>query len=124
MSDLDASWIDDARAFIEAAEWVFAKSYAAFAPHEWTSRRSAIERGISRQFTEFCRTISEQGYSRPWGRNLWPSLDLGEDTFWLYHEWFEPEQRTVINRWKTAELGTGPGRRAPAQMALFAEDQR
>ncbi|MFA9270793.1 MAG: hypothetical protein ACEQSX_08540 [Baekduiaceae bacterium] len=97
--------MDAARAFVEAASWVFAETYAAFAPHEYTTRWTCRERGIEADFEAFALLIESDGYWRRWGRNRWRSLSVGPWTFWLHWNLVESvRERTVINRWWTDRM--------------------
>jgi hypothetical protein len=104
--------------FIARADWRFAGTYAAFAPHEYTTRWSCRSRKIEDDFTRFCAWIEMEGYGRRWGRHLWPSIDVEGWTFWLYYEYFPPAERTVVNRWHSNQIGTGPGRQHDGQLRM------
>ena len=82
-----------ARAFIARAEWVFAETMAAFAPHEYCTRRTCRERGIDAEFTAFTELIERQGYDRRWGRQSYRSVDIGSMTYWLHWEQWSPAER-------------------------------
>ena len=91
--------LDDARAFVQAAEWTWASTYAHFAPHEYTTRWSCRARGIESEFEAFVRTIEAAGYWRPWGSHRWHSLNLDDRFYWLHWNIATVAERTVINRW-------------------------
>jgi hypothetical protein len=105
--------VDEAVVFIAGAEWVFAKTYAKTAPHEYTTLWSCRARGLGREFVAFARLIEDDGYWRDWGGRRWRSLNVGDRFYWLYWEHYEPEDRTIINRWTLA-----PQAQAPAQLSF------
>src|SRR4051812_40520423 len=77
--------LDDARAFVEAATWHFARTMP-WAPHEYTTRHRCRAQGIEADFESFVRLIESDGFWRPWGRHRWRSLALDAHVFWLHWE--------------------------------------
>jgi hypothetical protein len=112
--------LDDARAFIAAAEWVLAKNYGGPAAHEYCTRWTARARGIEREFEAFAKKIRLEGYWRTWSRWEWRTLDVPPHFYWLHHNPVSSvRERTVINRWVLAAKGA-----EPAQLRLDVEGLR
>jgi hypothetical protein len=91
--------MDEARTFIAKATWVWAKTYGAFAPHEYTTRERCREQRIEVEFEAFAALIESDGYWRPWGRHRCRSLDVDDRFYWLYWKPIPARERDVINRW-------------------------
>jgi len=54
---VDADVVKSTKAFVQAAEWTWASTYAHFAPHEYTTRWSCRARGIESEFEAFVREL-------------------------------------------------------------------
>lgn len=83
----------------------------------------AVKSGIEDGFQALVALIEDEGYDRRWGAHLWRSIDLADGlTYSLYWEYAAARaQRTIINRWKTSELGRG---RAPTRPCTTATGGR
>jgi hypothetical protein len=74
---------DDFAAFVRAVPWRFAKTMA-HAPHEYTLRKQARERGLESEFESAVRLIREEGYRQRYGSKVYTYYDVedGEGTVW------------------------------------------
>jgi hypothetical protein len=103
MSAVDEA-LDRARAFIEAAPWTFAKTYARFAPHEYTVRQQCRAQRLEAGFDDLAQLIEEAGFWRSWGGHRWRTIVIDDQAYWLYRVWVPVNERTVINRWHADQL--------------------
>lgn len=75
----------EARAFIEAGRWTFAKSMPEI-PHEYTLRK----REPARAFERFAALVKRYGYRARWGRATYTYLHVDGWKYWVIGD--------VINR--------------------------
>lgn len=95
--------LDEARAFIAKARWVFASTVPA-APHWYTVRRDCAGLGLDAEFVAFQALIEAHGYDRfdaRWPWRTWRTLDL-EDGFYY---WLDGKEN-LINRARPTEPAT------------------
>jgi|SRR4051812_45200333 hypothetical protein len=68
--------LDEARAFIERATWVYARTAPGW-PHWYAVRRDCAGIGLDADFVAFQAWIETAGYDRWWGWRTWRTLDVG-----------------------------------------------
>ena len=87
--------LEEIRTFIETQTWIFAKTYAAKAPHEYIVRGKCS--GTDEEFMAMARYIQEQGITMHfWGRpNKY--LFLGEKYYWVMKNGND-DPTMIINR--------------------------
>lgn len=54
------------RAFVDGRKWVFAKTYAAFCPHEYTLKRGYLDE----EFMWFCQFVWDNGFEAVYGKSM------------------------------------------------------
>jgi len=91
--------VEEAREFIAAHEWTFAKSMPKI-PH-WYVVRNECRSG--EEFEAFVTLIREQGYEKRWFKRTFIYLDIDE---WQYWTMGAPiSETTIINRAKNTVIG-------------------
>lgn len=87
--------LEEIRTFIETQTWIFAKTYATKAPHEYIVRGKCS--GTDEEFMAMARYIQEQGITMHfWGRpNKY--LFLGEKYYWVMKNGND-DPTMIINR--------------------------
>jgi hypothetical protein len=85
-------------AFIEGSTWVFAKTYAAYCPHEYVVGRGKIDR---REFEAAVLFIRRCGFDAYYGNRLGPYFIRGDYYYWTMGE--PVERCQIINRAKLAD---------------------
>ena len=71
--------VDKFKKFVETHRWIFAKTYAAFCPHEYTLQRDSKWE----DFAEFFEFIWNNGFDAYYGSNL-QRYFIDTDTGWYY----------------------------------------
>jgi hypothetical protein len=80
---LNGQDLDRAHAFIEGAEWIFARTVPEH-PHWYAVRRDCARAGLGTEFLWFQALIEEAGYDRWWGWRTWRTIDIDDGFFyWL-----------------------------------------
>ncbi|MCP4612923.1 MAG: hypothetical protein GY845_29880 [Planctomycetes bacterium] len=80
--------------FIDSANWVFAKTYAKTAPHEYAVREKNPD--LEYEFIYFVKFIREYGYEEKFWSKTHTYYDVGE---WKYWTMGNPvDETTIINR--------------------------
>ena len=80
--------------FIDSANWVFAKTYAKTAPHEYAVRD--INPHLEDEFVYFVKFIREHGYEEIFWGKPYTCYDVGK---WKYWTMGEPiEETDILNR--------------------------
>jgi len=80
--------------FIESADWVFAKTYAKTAPHEYAVREK--NPSLEDEFVYFVKFIRKHGYKEMFWNKAYTCYDVGE---WKYWTMGNPiDETTIINR--------------------------
>ncbi len=80
--------------FIDSADWVFAKTYAKTAPHEYAVRRKNPH--LEDEFVYFVKFIREHGYEEMFWSKPYTCYNVGE---WKYWTMGDPVDETeIINR--------------------------
>jgi hypothetical protein len=74
--------LDEARAFIARATWVFARTVPEW-PHWYAVRRDCARIGLAADFAAFQASIETAGYDRWWGWRTWRTLDVDDFIYWL-----------------------------------------
>jgi hypothetical protein len=126
----------DARAFIEASRWRFARSLPVL-PHEYTLRTWHVEAGTEADFLTMVQAIRQHGYRQRFGsKRILVYLRVDGWRYWVMSPPELPlaevlEQSTLINRCRVDEAGLplkGPAwlrnpkpLEDPAQMRLNTE---
>ena len=88
--------IADARKFIQFHRWQFAKTYAAFCPHEYHIKTWIRDRTDLQQYIEFSKIILENGFISKYGKlDERPYLIVGD-----YYYWVLGDNMEIINRAK------------------------
>lgn len=72
--------VRQAREFVATASWVWAKTYARFAPHHYTLRRQARSRA---GYDALRRLIYDYNYPRAWRTRTFRSITLAGLTLWV-----------------------------------------
>ncbi|MFA6023545.1 MAG: hypothetical protein WC781_05645 [Candidatus Pacearchaeota archaeon] len=78
--------------FIKNSNWIFAKTYADFAPHEYVVRNN-FNFNIFQKLVIFIR---ERGVCRKWGNRIGMYLDYNGHSYWTMGN--PINQTTIINR--------------------------
>jgi hypothetical protein len=83
--------------FIVNNTWIFAKTYAATAPHEYLVKRnlSPVDQEI---LVEFAYFIKENGYKKLFGSMEFTYFDIGDWMYWTMDE--DVSKTDLINRAK------------------------
>jgi hypothetical protein len=83
--------------FIIQNKWIFAKTYADFAPHEYLVKgRLTID--DQKVFEEFVIFIRENWYKKMFGKTEYTYFDIDDNTYWTM--WSPLEQTIILNRAK------------------------
>ena len=80
--------------FIDSANWVFAKTYAKTAPHEYTVRGNNPD--LEDEFVYFVKFIREHGYKEKFWSKIHTYYDVGEYKYWTMGN--PIDETTIINR--------------------------
>ena len=78
--------------FIEKSNWIFAKTYAKFAPHEYALKKHCDEQ----KFMEFVRHIREFGKDELFMGRSYRYYDIGGRKYWTMDA--DVEATILINR--------------------------
>ena len=78
--DMPPEVIAFCRAFIERRRWQFAKTYAKFAPHEYTVRKWLPHDEDT--FEHFIKTVREYGFPGMFGRKTFTYLIVDGHKYW------------------------------------------
>ena len=93
---------DAFRAFINRHEWTFAKTYAAFCPHEYVVMKQ-LPREEWPLFPQIARFIREEGFTAEYGK-------LGPNRYYIVDEYYywtldpNAEDTALINRAKLSDF--------------------
>jgi hypothetical protein len=102
--------LDDARAFIEASRWRFARSLPVL-PHEYTLREWHVEAATEPHFLAFVESIRTHGYRQRFGsRRILTYWQVDSWRYWVMSPPEVPlaevlERTTLINRAEVDENG-------------------
>ena len=66
--------------FIDSADWVFAKTYAKTAPHEYVVRKK--NRHLEDEFVYFVKFIRKHGYEEKFWSKTHTYYNVGEYKYW------------------------------------------
>ncbi len=80
--------------FIDSADWVFAKTYAKTAPHEYAVRKKNPH--LEDEFVYFVKFIREHGYEEIFWGKPYTRYDVGKWKDWTMGN--PIEETTIINR--------------------------
>jgi hypothetical protein len=80
MNDMDKETIQELEKEIAEQKWIFAKTYAKTAPHEYIVKKSSPE-----FFDKMCRLIDSEGYNARWrdGKE-YKYLKIGTYKYWHF----------------------------------------
>lgn len=92
--------IDEIRAFIEKQSWIFAKTYADKAPHEYIVRGRAA--GTDEEFMRMVKYITEKGITMYFWNHPNKYIYLDGHHYWVMHNG-EDDPTTIINRCNSDE---------------------
>ena len=101
---------DEFRSFILQHHWIFAKTYAAFCPHEYLVKER-LPKTEHEVFTEVARLILQDGFTASYGR-------LGPNQYYIVDDWYywimdkSAADATLINRARLCDydfIGTAQG---------------
>lgn len=74
----------DIAEFFEKQKWIFAKTYAEKAPHEYCLKEQVV--GSPEEFIEACRYILEEGFEANWwGRYPNKYIYINGHMYWVMH---------------------------------------
>ena len=83
--------------FINYNNWIFAKTYATTAPHEYLVKKN-LSADDQQTMVELARFIKENGYKKMFGTVEFTYYDIGD---WMYRSMDDPVESTdLINRAK------------------------
>ncbi len=80
--------------FIDSANWIFAKTYAKTAPHEYAVRDK--NPSLEDEFVYFVKFIREHGYNEKFWNKLHIYYDVGDYKYWTMGN--PIDETTIINR--------------------------
>ncbi|MFC1792717.1 hypothetical protein ACFL3Q_03930 [Planctomycetota bacterium] len=80
--------------FIDSANWIFAKTYAKTAPHEYAVRGDAPD--LEDNFIYFVNFISMHGYEERFWSKVHTYYNIGEYKYWTMGN--PIDETTIINR--------------------------
>ena len=90
--------LDRARTYIGSVRWQNAKTYEAFAPHEYTVRKWNPD--LDDEFVNFVELIRSAGYKEKWKKRWWTYLDVVGHRYWTMGA---PIEITIIINRETQE---------------------
>ena len=73
----------DIERFIKDRKWIFAKTYAKTAPHEYTVLDDLERPENFVKFQDFARKIEADGYSEAFGGRTYKYLRVGQYKYWV-----------------------------------------
>jgi hypothetical protein len=88
---------EDVKSFIEKTKWIFAKTYAKTAPHEYIVRDNLLNEDKN-SFDEFAEIIKEQGYTKNFYNTEFKYLNIGDKKYWHMGEVINRDD--VVNEYK------------------------
>lgn len=92
--------MDEIIEFLEKQEWIFAKTYAKTAPHEYCLKEKVV--GSEDDFVKACRYILENGFEGHWyGKYPNKYIYANGRVYWTMHP--VAEEVILINRSKTSD---------------------
>lgn len=85
MKRFDGTVVDEAdarrfRSLVKSHRWIFAKTYAAFCPHEYSLRR---EWKVDEDFEWFAKFVWDNGFFAKYGKNT-SKYFIDEEAGWYY----------------------------------------
>jgi len=80
--------------FIDSADWIFAKTYAKTAPHEYAVRGK--NQHLEDEFVYFVKFIRKHGYKEKFWSRTYTYYDVGEYKYWTMGN--PIDETTIINR--------------------------
>lgn len=89
--------LERARAFIRNVAWIFAKTYAEKAPHEYTLRHRCPDQ-LQEEFNWFVQYIRDNGYQEKFWKATYTYLNIDGLKYWTMGN--PINETTVINRAK------------------------
>lgn len=92
-----------ARDFADGARWVWAKTFAAFAPHHYTLRRDATRAGTAAGYDALRHLIREHHYPRAWRGRTFRSVTLNGLLLWIMPDENGPDGGSILVNAKPAE---------------------
>jgi hypothetical protein len=87
--------------FIDSADWVFAKTYAKTAPHEYAVREKYP--CLEDEFVYFVKFIREHGYTEEFWSKTYIYYDVGTYKYWTMGN--PIDETTIINRAAVKSVG-------------------
>lgn len=87
------------RAFIDKQNWIFAKTYANKAPHEYCLKEKLV--GSEQEFLEAIQFIQAEGITMYWYKNKRQYLFLDGRMYWTMSP--DPLTSNLINRCQVAD---------------------
>ena len=80
--------------FIDSADWVFAKTYAKTAPHEYAVREK--NKHLEDEFVYFVKFIRKHGYEEKFWSKMHIYYDVGKYKYWTMGN--PIDETVVLNR--------------------------
>lgn len=84
-----------AEKFVNSVDWIFAKTYAKFAPHEYIVKKYLPEEKHE-DFMWLARLINSEGYEVEFKGKMYTCYDIGDKKYWTMDE--DVEKTDLINR--------------------------
>ena len=81
--------------FISRQEWVYAKTYSSFAPHEYVVKNTLTWRD-KKLFEEFVLFIRKYGYKKMFRKTQYICFDIGKYRYWTQGDTLE--NTIILNR--------------------------
>ncbi|HPR91059.1 MAG TPA: hypothetical protein PLD93_06470 [Synergistaceae bacterium] len=85
--------LNRARAFIAGNDWIFAKTYAKTAPHEYVVKTKLPSEEMQKEFEWFAMLIRQKGYETEFWGTIYMYLDIDGKKYWTMGE---PLEETII----------------------------
>ena len=86
--------LEPVRKYISSVRWIFAKTYAKTAPHEYTLRKERPE--LDADFVSFVKLIRAEGYDSKFWDKTHRYLDIDGHQYWTMGD--PVEDTILINR--------------------------
>lgn len=81
--------------FIDSNKWIFAKTYAKTAPHEYLVYNN-LDQETQKEYDWFLEQIQQYGIDEKFYQTTFRYLYVGDMKFWVHG--FEGEDRGILNR--------------------------
>lgn len=92
--------ISEIRSFIEQQKWIFAKTYADRAPHEYIVRGKAV--GTDEEFMRVVNYITEKGITMHFWNRPNKYIFVDDHQYWVMRDGVD-DPTTILNRCKINE---------------------